>query len=343
MLRPIFVVNFCITVALAANASADLYHYWPLEEGAGTTTANLGTSGDGPATISNVASGGLGTGGNAWITADAVRGTVISGNNNNSGSAFVTTAGVSDTIYNNDWTITGWVSLESSGGNDVILGNRFDGPGGGWAKLTPSNYEWRPGGDQGNVGIANIPEDGSWHQHTIVKSGNSFQYYLDGVPGASDTFTGTFSSGTVPFFIGGDDDGERPGGRYDEVGFFNEALSAGKAAAMYNFSDTSQPLGYNLQQIDSIFGVFDGEQDSFETDDGLIWQLATAQELNNAGLGGGNLGEIVTDGESFGVLLDSTSGVIGALAIPEPASIAIWSLIGVALVGFGWYHTRMKK
>lgn len=42
------------------------------------------------------------------------------------------------------------------------------------------------------------------------------------------------------------------------------------------------------------------------------------------------LGEIEFFGQEF-------------VAVPEPASIAIWSLIGLGLVGFGWYRTRRKK
>ena len=30
-------------------------------------------------------------------------------------------------------------------------------------------------------------------------------------------------------------------------------------------------------------------------------------------------------------------------AVPEPASIAIWSLIGLCFAGFGYYRTRRKK
>ncbi len=32
-----------------------------------------------------------------------------------------------------------------------------------------------------------------------------------------------------------------------------------------------------------------------------------------------------------------------AAAVPEPAPIAIWSLIGLGLAGFGYYRTRRKK
>ena len=34
---------------------------------------------------------------------------------------------------------------------------------------------------------------------------------------------------------------------------------------------------------------------------------------------------------------------INQIAIPEPASLAIWSLVGLSLAGFGYYRTRRKK
>ena len=37
------------------------------------------------------------------------------------------------------------------------------------------------------------------------------------------------------------------------------------------------------------------------------------------------------------------SAVMSSTGVPEPASIALWSLIGVALAGFGWRRTRRKR
>ena len=48
------------------------------------------------------------------------------------------------------------------------------------------------------------------------------------------------------------------------------------------------------------------------------------------------------DGVSSGFVLDDFSVSGFAAAVPEPASIAIWSLLGVALAGFGYYRVRRK-
>jgi hypothetical protein len=325
-------------LAINQAAHADLYGYWPLDTGSGTVAFNLGT-----------ASGVQGNGsisGASWAI-DGARGNVLNFDGNDD---FVdtTNAGanlIPQATYNGDFTWTIYTSLRSteSGNNDVVLGNRFGAAR--WAKLTPTNFEWQTSSDGGNLDIADIARNDAntaWDQHTIVKSGTSFQYYLNGVPGASTTFTGTFGT-DMPFYIGGDPGGnEDVAGRIDEVGFFNEALTAGKAVAMYNLGDTAQPLGYDLLVIDEIFGVFDGETASYEDEENsLLWQVASVQDLTDAGLLG-SLGQVVTDGSSFGVLLDNTDGGLLAIFTPEPASIALWSLLGVGLAGFGVYRSRRR-
>ena len=67
---------------------------------------------------------------------------------------------------------------------------------------------------------------------------------------------------------------------------------------------------------------------------------------------------LTSDGFSaFRMVTDGTGATSGAffalgeieffgqefVAVPEPASLAIWSLIGLGLCGFGWYRTRRKK
>lgn len=73
--------------------------------------------------------------------------------------------------------------------------------------------------------------------------------------------------------------------------------------------------------------------------------------------GGGDWGEIALaqgtqdtfDTANFQLLQDNLFGdgsvLIGnaVLQTPEPASIAIWSLLGLSLAGFGWYRVRKHK
>ena len=208
--------------ACASSGEGALTNLWRLNEGTGTTAVNAvgGTNG----TVNNQAAGGQGVAGNAWVTNDPFRGTVFSGNGNDASGAFVSAGTLTAAQMNSNFTWSFWGALGAgSGGNDVILGNRFGGPG--WAKFTPTNVEWQPNtGGNGNVNIADIPSDDGWHHYAIVKNGTNFQYYVDGVAGATAAFTGTFS-GPVPFFMGGDSGGERAGIRMSEVAIFDQALT----------------------------------------------------------------------------------------------------------------------
>ena len=323
-----------VVLAGASIASADLFHYFPIEEGAGNTTANLGTAG-GVGTVQSPGNG-LGIAGDHWVlngTRGAVnRGTVLSGNDNNGSSSHVTTTGVPSATYNGSWTQTIWAAVDGTG-NDVVLGHRFGGPGG-FAKLDTNNFEWQAPGGGGNTGPG-TGTDGLWHQYTIVKNGNQIQSFRDGVAnGGPDTRNGTFGGVTVPYNLFGDG-GERPGGLYDEVGFFDEALSAEKVTAMYNLGDTTQNAGYGLLDIDNIFGVFD-DGGEYETPDGLTWMQAT-------GLNGG-AGVLVDNGDSFEIQLDSAgNGVVGSAVIPEPTTIAICSLLGACATFFAYRRSRRQK
>lgn len=225
-----------VLIALASASQAGITGYWALDEGTGNTAVNQASGGTN-GTINNDATGGLGTGGNVWITNDPFRGTVYTGNGNDGSGAYISAGSIPQAELNGDFTWAFWTDLQDSGtgGNDVVLGNRFGGPG--WTKFTPSNFEWHPspdgGGSTGNVNIADIPRNAAWHHHAIVKSGSNFQYYLDGAPGASANFTGTFN-GAIPFFIAGDSGGERPAGRFSEVATFDQALSQSQIQTIRN-------------------------------------------------------------------------------------------------------------
>jgi hypothetical protein len=55
--------------------------------------------------------------------------------------------------------------------------------------------------------------------------------------------------------------------------------------------------------------------------------------LNSSGLGTTNQRRLPIDDLAF---------ITTATLVPEPASIAIWSLFGLGLVGFGLYRSRRK-
>jgi len=54
-------------------------------------------------------------------------------------------------------------------------------------------------------------------------------------------------------------------------------------------------------------------------------------------------GPSAVSGNNTGLDALTLNGLVADAVVPEPASIAIWSLIGLGLAGFGYYRTRRKK
>ncbi|MEX2213814.1 MAG: LamG-like jellyroll fold domain-containing protein [Phycisphaeraceae bacterium] len=306
-----------------AISQAALTNLWLLNEGAGTTANNSAAGADG--FVNNQAAGGQGVAGDAWVN-DTFRGTVFSGNGNDASGAFVSTGNLSAAEMNGNFTWSFWGALSGgTGGNDVILGNRFGGPG--WAKFTQTNFEWQPsGGGTGNTNIADIPTDGGWRHHTIVKNGNNFQYYLDGVAGASANFTGTFS-GANPFFIGGDSGGERPGSRISDVAIFNEALTQNQILNIRNGDFTA--FGVGSAPAVSI-AVATGQQSSgvfpVSNDDLLtgLTAVVTGTPVQARESTSGNVG-VLTNG-NFGTA--DKNGAPGEIVTIETGTILTYLLTG---------------
>ena len=96
-----------------------------------------------------------------------------------------------------------------------------------------------------------------------------------------------------------------------------------------------------MGDVNELFKLFDGEQDSVEID-GVRWLAATTDEIMDAGLLG-PIGVPQSDGDRFAILFSTPNGGVITAAVPEPTSVAIWSLIGLAFVGFGYLRVRNSK
>jgi hypothetical protein len=57
----------------------------------------------------------------------------------------------------------------------------------------------------------------------VVKSGNQYTYYFNGVPAGSATSATNVN--ILPFFIGGDPRGEQWQGRIDDAAIFSHSLT----------------------------------------------------------------------------------------------------------------------
>jgi Concanavalin A-like lectin/glucanases superfamily len=226
-----------------------------VDEGVGNVATNSAPGGSN-GTIYNVAGGGQG-GGSAWVTTDPTRGTVLSFSGDDTNGAYVDTGFIPQAEINGDFTWTAWISLDpaGTGGNDVVLGNRYNGAGGRWAKLTQTGYEWQPAG--GGKLNHTIPTDNVWRHYAIVKTGTHIDYYVDSSPVAGGNFNGTFS-GAMPFYIGGDaNNAERIGGRIDDVATFNQTLSPRQINAVMNgdYGSLAAPITFSKVVNDDFGGA----------------------------------------------------------------------------------------
>ena len=129
-------------------------------------------------------------------------------------------------------------------------------------------------------------------------------------------------------------------GKFDDWAIWTgEALNAAESTAIHNLANSS--LNYNAQNADDLFGVYDGEESSASID-GMEWVAAGDGTLT------GNPGDVLDlGGGDFGLILNGNGGGVqtasSAATVPEPASIAIWSLLGLAGFGYGCFRRRRNS
>jgi hypothetical protein len=123
----------------------------------------------------------------------------------------------------------------------------------------------------------------------------------------------------------------------DDYGVYSGQLTDGEAAAVYNLA-VEIDLLYDLGEADLLFNEFNDPTGGV-TIGALTWTVFSS------GLSG-DPGQVIKNGEGdFTLFLTDTAGlngIFGLESVPEPASIAVWSVIGLALVGYGWRRRRSK-
>ena len=162
--------------------------------------------------------------------------------------------------------------------------------------------------------------------------------YVDGVLEAvSASLTNPINTASnADVRIGQDFVGRPWNGGIDDAGIFSEALSAEKISAIYSLA-TDSDLGYDLSESDLLFATFEqgemGDLNASVEIDGTTWQYV------DSGLPVGLTGS----SGMFSLGLNPTSGSgLQTLAVPEPAAIAIWTLLGTAMLGFGFVRRRRQ-
>ncbi len=156
-----------------------------------------------------------------------------------------------------DFTYSLWTNLDSN--TDEILAMASDGTGGN------EFFIWVSSTNKLVVAVDNVTlsdstasvPTGTWTYITVVRSGSSVTYYLNGVADSSRSGAGTLNFGSCQLLLGADNDtsgcvaslGNWLDGRLDDVRIYNRALSANEVKQLYNLgSAKAQASSVTLQQ-----------------------------------------------------------------------------------------------
>ena len=212
----------------------------------------------------------------------------------------------------NDITVSAWVNTTDGGGFRGLV----DKINGGVGILLDIN-----GGNARLVsGATAVPSlapvnNGAWHLVTGTFSAGIASLYVDGIPQGSlaGSYTGNPATamniaGDIPVTSTWALDGV-----VDDVGLWNNGLTAAEARALYSLADTAA-LNYHLGYAEQLFAIQRAYAGS-TTIGGLNWKAS--------GSLGGNLGEVAESGGVYTLRLDDlgnglTTGVASPTNPPVP-------------------------
>ena len=216
-------------VSLAPDSG--LVAHWPLNGDSGiTATDESGYGSDG--TLLN---------GPMWAS-DETRG------------SYVVFDGVNDLIStpftyklasDDDFTWAWWANKADPVGaksGSIMVGNRYGNSGSEtyeFIKLTPASGQFANTNSIGNIEGYNYPDitNDGWHHYAMVKSGTSYQWYVDGAPQGGPVTINYNESSPLPFFIGGDNaanSNEHFSGGIDDVVLYRSALNQHEISNVIN-------------------------------------------------------------------------------------------------------------
>lgn len=186
-----------------------------------------------------------------------------------------------------------------------------------------------------------IPTGSFSHVGVVLDSSNDATYYLNGVAIGTVTNTdpGNITTPTNPFFINGGSatDGTASGtydGIIDDLALFNESLTAGDFALINGLGEVGGISLAELSDAQALAAEAPGTQGMIG---GFLFEVVS-------GLGGsiGDFSGNVQDTNAIVFFADG-SALVQQQLVPEPASIAIWSLIGLGMCGLRYYRVRRRK
>ncbi|MDF7823434.1 hypothetical protein P4B35_05375 [Pontiellaceae bacterium B12227] len=220
--------------------TSGLVAHWPLDEGSGTIATNTAGSSY-TATLEN---------GTTWGS-DAERGTfaIFDGTDDRIETTF--TYALADT---NDFTWAWWAKQLDTETGSIMVGNRYGNSG-------SETYEFikfmrNKAAFSNTDNTANIEDydysdlsSNEWHHYAMVKSGTSYQWYVDGVAQGSPVTINYSETSPIPFLIGGDGDNkpnEHFEGCIDDVVLYRQALTPEDVVNVKDGFYPYVPLDYGL-------------------------------------------------------------------------------------------------
>lgn len=217
-----------------------LYGWWPLNDGSGSVGIDISGNGR-DASIINVDTGGL-DGGNVWVE-DPECGPVLSFSGVTGEGAVATVDGFLPTItfdQDNAFTWSYWaLGTDVVNGNGIIIGNRRNSEGQDFQprqflRFTGTGINY----DTNNVQTLGYPPINTalgWAHHAVVRAGNTFTYYRNGVETGRRTVD-TPLVGDVPIHFGGQANqlNERWNGSLFDVRLFEAELDFSQVVAVMN-------------------------------------------------------------------------------------------------------------
>lgn len=270
------------TITVGSVAPGGPLAHWKFDEGRGTTAndatgaGNIGTLFHGP----------------QWAS-DETRASYLSFDGNDDRVSTLFTYALSES---DDFTWSWWANQQSASDADrnaLMVGNRYGGTGSEaleFIKFTTTRGEFLNGSNLRYDYEDIVP--GDWHHYTMVKTGNSYQWYLDGQPEGSPVTLAYSENDPLPFNIGGDDNDSTAGGQgnehfegfIDEVVLYDRALSAEEVALVMTTTNeavqTSPIESWRLTHFDDEVDQGEAANISDPNEDGEsnLLEFATGQD-----------------------------------------------------------------
>ncbi len=314
-----------LALFIPSQVDAALVGHWSFDD-ASSTTNLLGDSSTSGANNSGTFASGTTPAGAAGVVGGAME---LFGNQNinvGSSSDFDTTS----------WTTTMWAKTDTLAGWRTALGSWGGGPPNSIHFGLNGNDRWgdHGGGETSSNASATM---GEW-THLVSRrspNGQENSIWVNGVKQTQTTTGVPATPGGANVYIGTKNGGENHwDGMLDDLGYFGETLSDGKARGLYTLAlpasmGSAFDFNYDAGEAAELFAAFDAEDSASVGDDN--WEFA--DNLNGIA-GGATLGDLFTSGDQTYLLLDNSrngSGLVLALEptqVPEPTTMVIWLLVG---------------